>query len=104
MCDSDPDVSLPVPVGGDGGCYDNQSDSDEGDTEADDGAAPSSMRVSVPLDDWIHFKVDAESAQRVLMLRQKWHSLFIRRMRSPSKPLSQSDEVSDVTTWHSLYP
>ena len=87
-CLAEPDVSLPVPVGGDGGCYDNQSDSDEGEPDECSG-----VRISYNLDDWIHFKVDPETAQRVLLLRQKWHSLFIRRMRNPSKPLSQSDEV-----------
>lgn len=30
----------------------------------------------------------------LLQLRQKWHSLFLRRMRAPSKPWSQGDEAT----------
>lgn len=30
----------------------------------------------------------------LLQLRQKWHSLFLRRMRAPSKPWSQVDETT----------
>ena len=29
----------------------------------------------------------------ILQLRQKWNCLFLRRMRAPSKPWSQIDEV-----------
>ena len=39
-----------------------------------------------------------QTATRVLVLRQKWHSLFLRRMRSPSKPMTQADEVSKKLT------
>lgn len=38
------------------------------------------------------FRVDAEAAALVMQLRQKWHSLFLRRMRAPTKPWSQFDE------------
>ncbi|PSN46949.1 putative ATP-dependent RNA helicase YTHDC2 [Blattella germanica] len=37
--------------------------------------------------------VDAEAAHLALQLRQKWHSLFLRRMRAPTKPWSQVDEA-----------
>lgn len=30
----------------------------------------------------------------VFQLRQRWHSLFLRRIRSPSKPWSQLDETT----------
>lgn len=30
----------------------------------------------------------------MFQLRQKWHSLFLRRIRSPSKPWSQLDEAT----------
>ncbi|NXG04032.1 YTDC2 helicase, partial [Sakesphorus luctuosus] len=33
-----------------------------------------------------------QAAGMLLQLRQKWHSLFLRRMRAPSKPWSQADE------------
>ncbi|RWS15277.1 putative ATP-dependent RNA helicase YTHDC2-like protein [Dinothrombium tinctorium] len=45
------------------------------------------------IDDWISFKVNPDIARLVFQLRQKWHSLFLRRMSVPSKPLSQSDET-----------
>ena len=49
--------------------------------------------VNVAIDEWISFRVDTEAAYFGLQLRQKWHSLFIRRMRAPAKPWSQVDEV-----------
>lgn len=44
------------------------------------------------LDDWVVFKLDPEAAQLILHLRQKWNALFLRRMKTPSKPMSQLDE------------
>ena len=44
------------------------------------------------LDDWIVFKLDPETAQLVLHLRQKWNALFLRRMKNPNKAMSQQDE------------
>lgn len=41
---------------------------------------------TLKIDDWVLFKVDAEAAQLALQLRQKWHSMFLRRMKSPGKP------------------
>ncbi|KFP35650.1 putative ATP-dependent RNA helicase YTHDC2, partial [Chlamydotis macqueenii] len=35
-----------------------------------------------------------QAAGLLLQLRQKWHSLFLRRMRAPSKPWSQVDETT----------
>ncbi|XP_025915664.1 3'-5' RNA helicase YTHDC2 isoform X4 [Apteryx rowi] len=46
------------------------------------------------LDEWLHFKLDPETAGLLLQIRQKWHSLFLRRMRAPSKPWSQVDEAT----------
>ncbi|NXW63328.1 YTDC2 helicase, partial [Eurystomus gularis] len=34
------------------------------------------------------------AAALLFQLRQKWHSLFLRRMRAPSKPWSQVDETT----------
>ena len=45
------------------------------------------------LDDWIYFQADHEASNLIMQLRQKWHSLFIRRMKAPSKPFSPVDEV-----------
>ncbi|XP_042365751.1 3'-5' RNA helicase YTHDC2 isoform X2 [Plectropomus leopardus] len=45
------------------------------------------------LDDWLTFKLDRETAGLVFELRQKWQSLFIKRIRCPSKPWSQQDEA-----------
>ncbi|KAK2151127.1 hypothetical protein LSH36_375g06007 [Paralvinella palmiformis] len=44
------------------------------------------------LDDWIYFQADHEASNLIMQLRQKWHSLFIRRMKAPSKPFSPVDE------------
>ncbi|XP_052829379.1 3'-5' RNA helicase YTHDC2 [Octopus bimaculoides] len=65
---------------------DNVSDSGE---EENEELKKSSLR----LDEWLSFQVDSESSSLVLQLRQKWYSLFIRRMRAPSKPWTQTDEA-----------
>ncbi|XP_008936551.1 PREDICTED: probable ATP-dependent RNA helicase YTHDC2, partial [Merops nubicus] len=46
------------------------------------------------LDEWLHLRLDPETAGLVFQLRQKWNSLFLRRMRAPSKPWSQADEIT----------
>ncbi|NWT06033.1 YTDC2 helicase, partial [Mionectes macconnelli] len=46
------------------------------------------------LDEWLHLRLDPEAADLLLQLRQKWHSLFLRRMRAPSKSWSQADEAT----------
>ena len=51
-----------------------------------------------------HHRSTLQAAHLALQLRQKWHSLFLRRMRAPSKPWSQNDEVSSgillaMLTW-----
>ncbi|XP_044131856.1 3'-5' RNA helicase YTHDC2 [Bufo gargarizans] len=53
-----------------------------------------SMLATLKLDEWLHFKLDLESANLLLQLRQKWYSLFLRRMKAPSKPWSQVDEAT----------
>ncbi|KAF7648265.1 hypothetical protein LDENG_00159620 [Lucifuga dentata] len=45
------------------------------------------------IDDWLFFHLDRQAASQVFELRQKWHSLFLRRIRYPSKPWSQQDEA-----------
>ncbi|XP_048787874.1 3'-5' RNA helicase YTHDC2-like isoform X3 [Lagopus muta] len=46
------------------------------------------------LDEWLHFKLDSEVAGLLMQLKLKWHSLLLRRMRAPSKPWSQADEIT----------
>ncbi|NXX37368.1 YTDC2 helicase, partial [Nicator chloris] len=46
------------------------------------------------LDEWLRLKLDSDAAGLLLQLRQKWHSLFLRRMRAPSKSWSQVDEAT----------
>ncbi|NWI90496.1 YTDC2 helicase, partial [Pitta sordida] len=46
------------------------------------------------LDEWLHLKLDPEAAGVLLQLRQKWHSLFLRCVRAPSKRWSQADEAT----------
>ena len=38
------------------------------------------------------FKLDPETARFFLHLRQKWNALFLRRMKTPNKAMSQLDE------------
>ncbi|XP_077256086.1 3'-5' RNA helicase YTHDC2 [Temnothorax americanus] len=44
------------------------------------------------LDDWVVFKLDPETAQLFLHLRQKWNALFLRRMKAPNKAMTALDE------------
>ncbi|KAH0950534.1 hypothetical protein HN011_001845 [Eciton burchellii] len=52
------------------------------------------------LDDWVVFKLDPETAQLFLNLRQKWNALFLRRMKTPNKAMSALDEkvISTLVT------
>ena len=45
------------------------------------------------IDEWLTFRTTPEVAQLLYPLRQKWHSLFLRRISSPGKPLTLSDEA-----------
>ncbi|XP_063820212.1 3'-5' RNA helicase YTHDC2 [Pseudophryne corroboree] len=65
---------------------------DSSDSEMEDRTA--AMMATLKLDEWLHFKLDPEAAGLLLQLRQKWHSLFLRRMKAPSKPWSQVDEAT----------
>ncbi|KFP71342.1 putative ATP-dependent RNA helicase YTHDC2, partial [Acanthisitta chloris] len=63
---------------------------DSSDSEMEDSSAHLAL---LKLDEWLHLKLDPEAAGLMLQLRQKWHSLFLRRMQAPSKPWSQVDET-----------
>ncbi|XP_018417993.1 PREDICTED: probable ATP-dependent RNA helicase YTHDC2 [Nanorana parkeri] len=65
---------------------------DSSDSEMEDRAT--ALLTSLKLDEWLQFKLDSEAAGLLLHLRQKWHSLFLRRMRAPSKPWTQTDEAT----------
>lgn len=41
------------------------------------------------IDDWTVFRSGAENVNLALHLRQKWSAVFLRRLNSPSKPMSQ---------------
>ncbi|XP_062844381.1 3'-5' RNA helicase YTHDC2 [Trichomycterus rosablanca] len=50
--------------------------------------------AQMKIDEWLNFKLDREMAEMVFQLRQRWQSLFLRRIRCPSKPWSQLDEAT----------
>ncbi|XP_056393423.1 3'-5' RNA helicase YTHDC2 [Hyla sarda] len=69
-----------------------QDGTESSDSEVED--KTTTMLATLKLDEWLHFKLDIESANLLLQLRQKWYSLFLRRMKAPSKPWSQVDEAT----------
>ncbi|XP_056099939.1 3'-5' RNA helicase YTHDC2 [Rhinichthys klamathensis goyatoka] len=65
---------------------------DSSDSEMEDRATARLAHISI--DEWLNFKLDREMAELVFGLRQRWQSLFLRRIRSPSKACSQLDEAT----------
>uniref|UniRef100_A0A4W3JSE7 3'-5' RNA helicase YTHDC2 n=1 Tax=Callorhinchus milii TaxID=7868 RepID=A0A4W3JSE7_CALMI len=65
---------------------------DSSDSEMEDKST--SKMATLKLEDWLNFRIDPETARLILQLRQKWHGLFLRRMRAPSKPWIQVDEAT----------
>ncbi|KFO90874.1 putative ATP-dependent RNA helicase YTHDC2, partial [Buceros rhinoceros silvestris] len=65
---------------------------DDSDSEVED--QTTANLALLKLDEWLHLRMDPEAAGLLFQLRQKWHSLFLRRMRAPSKPWSQVDETT----------
>ncbi|XP_021332046.1 3'-5' RNA helicase YTHDC2 isoform X1 [Danio rerio] len=63
---------------------------DSSDSEVEDQC--SARQAHLTLDHWINFRLDPETAELVFGLRQRWQSVFLRRIRSPSKACSQLDE------------
>lgn len=51
------------------------------------------QKCMLKLDDWISLKADPEGGRLALQLRQKLQALFLRRMHSPAKPWTQSDDA-----------
>ncbi|XP_060076466.1 3'-5' RNA helicase YTHDC2-like [Ylistrum balloti] len=64
--------------------------SEESDSEGED--QEDERKTTLQLDEWLGLKLDNETMSIVLQLRQKWNSLLLRRMKSPSKTWSQLDE------------
>ncbi|XP_066567383.1 3'-5' RNA helicase YTHDC2 [Amia ocellicauda] len=65
---------------------------DSSDSEMEDRSSTNMGHLKI--DEWLNFRLDSETASLVFQLRQKWHSLFLRRIRAPSKPWSQVDEAA----------
>ncbi|XP_061225114.1 3'-5' RNA helicase YTHDC2 isoform X2 [Neopsephotus bourkii] len=65
---------------------------DNSDSEVED--KTTANLALLKLDEWLHFRLDPEAAGLLLQLREKWHSLFLRRMQAPSEPWSQADEAT----------
>ncbi|KAI5141604.1 3'-5' Rna Helicase Ythdc2, partial [Manis pentadactyla] len=64
---------------------------DSSDSEMED--TTTANLAALKLDEWLNFKLEPEAASLLLQLRQKWHSLFLRRIKAPSKPWTQVDEA-----------
>ncbi|KAK0178149.1 hypothetical protein PV328_002126 [Microctonus aethiopoides] len=63
-------------------------------SESDSEAEESREGMTIlKFDDWVAFKCDFETARLILHLRQKWNALFLRRMKTPSRAMSQLDEL-----------
>ena len=46
------------------------------------------------LDDWISFKSDSLTIQSLVQLRLKWSVMFLKRLKSPGKPVTQVKKIS----------
>lgn len=75
-----------------GGVGDNSINNNSSESEGEEKEDGGGKRAILKIDDWISFRLDAEAAALIVQLRLKWHSLFLRRMRSPMKLWSQLDE------------
>lgn len=66
---------------------------DDDDTYSEDDEEAGNDSTIFKIDDWLTFRITPETAQLAFHLRQKWQALFLRRMSSPTKPLSASDDA-----------
>lgn len=67
--------------------------SSDSEIEDPNNANSQSPRVNIAIDNWIKFQMEPQNAELITHLRQKWHSLVLRRLAHPTKPLTQTDEV-----------
>ncbi|XP_037535032.1 3'-5' RNA helicase YTHDC2 [Nematolebias whitei] len=65
----------------------------QNENELSDSDSDTEDLVEMKIDDWLVFELEKQAAGLVSGLRQKWQSLFMRRIRCPSKPWSQQDEA-----------
>lgn len=71
-------------------------ESESSDSETDDGTGGEKNKdkgVSFKVDEWIALSGNQEVVKLVWYLRHKLQALVIRRIRSPSRPWSQVDEM-----------
>lgn len=71
---------------------DSTSEAWNSDSEEDEVQDDAQPKCFLKLDDWIKFSFEPGVSSLVVQLRLKWHSLFMRRMRTPTKLWSQYDE------------
>ncbi|GAA6095870.1 3'-5' RNA helicase YTHDC2 isoform X1 [Tachysurus ichikawai] len=64
------------------------------DSDSENETRSTDQLAQMKIDEWLNFKLDQEMASMVFQLRQRWHSLFLRRIQCPSKPWSQLDETT----------
>ncbi len=58
-------------------------------SDSENDEAAESNNATIRIDDWISFKTDSVLIQTLLQLRQKWSALFLRRLKTPGKPVTQ---------------
>ena len=49
------------------------------------------------LDEWISFKSDSLTIQSLVQLRLKWSVMFLKRLKSPGKPVTQASATITIT-------
>ncbi|XP_073241899.1 3'-5' RNA helicase YTHDC2-like [Porites lutea] len=69
------------------------SESSDSETEEKEGERNGRKGVVFKLDDWIALSASQEDVNNVTYLRHKLQAFFVRRIRSPSRPWSQVDEM-----------
>ncbi|KAJ8029622.1 3'-5' RNA helicase YTHDC2 [Holothuria leucospilota] len=67
--------------------------SGDGESSCDDEDVEGNNMAVFKMDSWLQMKMDIQAANLAVTLRQKCHTLFLRRMRTPAKPWSQADEA-----------
>lgn len=95
----DPEMAL----GSDGtGRYCNKylDESSDSEVEEDNADKEGSKGTILKRYDCTLFRTDKTSAHLVLQLRQKWSSLFLRRLHSAGKPMLQVDDSIVQTLWN----
>jgi HrpA-like RNA helicase len=70
-----------------------QSASNEGAQSASEDEPDDLGPVTLKIDDWITFRLTHDVGNLIWQLRQKWHSLFLRRISSPGRQLSNADAL-----------